>query len=350
VSIGKWGRPNGPSWGFLSGLILLGCISVVYPVIANRAEHPLAIFVLPILVVAALGTPGQAGVVGGLAVMVALVEGAATSHLGTAPFAARIVVVAATAIAGVAVARVRSDRERSLREADHTGELMDTFQRALVPHPSPPPGIIVQTRYVPGEERLMLGGDFFDALDLPDGSLGFIVGDVCGHGPDAAALGAALRAGWKTIATHAVQSPPTWVRVMDLAFFSHARHDTYATVCTGRVGGDGLVQFVSCGHPWPILLGPEPTVIQPRVARPLGIRNVELDVAVTAFMLPADTAVLLYTDGLIENRLQPDTAAEEHLITYLRGNPSLDLDALLAEFGSDGFSDDVAVMTLSLES
>lgn len=330
-------------------MILLGCISVIYPVIANRAEHPLAIFVLPILIVAALATPRQAGVVGGLAILVALVEGAAMSHLGTAPFAARIVVIAATAIAGVAVARIRRDRERSLREADHTGELMDTFQRALVPRPSPPPGIVVQTRYVPGEERLMLGGDFFDALNLPDGSLGFIVGDVCGHGPDAAALGAALRAGWKTIATHAVESPPTWVRVMDLAFFSHARHDTFATVCAGRVSVDGLVQFVSCGHPWPILLGPEPTVIQPHVARPLGIRDVELDVAVTEFTLPGDTAMLLYTDGLIENRLQPATATEEHLVEYLRDRPSLDLDALLVEFGSDGFSDDVAVMTLSLE-
>ena len=349
VPIGQ-GRPgSGAGWGLIWGLILLGCIAVGYPVIADRAAHPLTVFVVPILVVAALGTPRQAGLVGGLSILVALIEGEATSDLGTAPLLARVIIIAATAVAGVAVARIRRDRERSLRDADRTSELMDTFQRALVPRPSPPPGIVVHSRYVPGEDRLMLGGDFLDALNLPDGSLGFIVGDVCGHGPDAAALGAAIRAGWKTIATHAVDSPPIWVHVLDEAFFSHGRHDTYATVCTGRVTVDGRVQFVSCGHPWPIVLGREPTVVHPHVTRPLGVRRVEFEVAVTEFELPADAAVLLYTDGLVENRLRPATASERHLLSYLKRNLSLDLDALLEEFGSGGFSDDVAVMTISLE-
>ena len=69
----------------------------------------------------------------------------------------------------------------------------------------------------------------------------------------------------------------------------------------------------------------------------------------TEFELPADAAVLLYTDGLVENRLRPATASERHLLSYLKRNLSLDLDALLEEFGSGGFSDDVAVMTISLE-
>jgi hypothetical protein len=341
-------RRVGQSWGFMAGLVLLGGIAVAYPAIAVRAEHPLAVFILPILIVAALATPRQAAVVGVLSTLVALTEGAATTHLTTVPLAARIVVIVATAVVGVAVAKVRDDRERSLREADQTGVMMDAFQRVLVPRPSPPAGILVQTRYVPGEERLLLGGDFLDALSLPDGSLGFIVGDVCGHGADAAALGAALRAGWRTIATHAFESPHTWAHVMDDAFFGHGEHDTYATVCTGRVGVDGLVQIVSCGHPWPIIVGREPTVIRPHIARPLGVRDAKFDVAVTEFELTSDTAMLIYTDGLVENRLQPGSATERHLIRYLRNHPALDLDALLAEFGSKGFSDDVAVMTITL--
>ena len=344
------GNPQaGPGWGLPWALALLGCLAVGYPLIADRAADPLAVFVLPVLIVAALGTPREAAFVGGLSTLVALVEGKASSDLGTGPLIARILIIVATAVAVVAVARIRHDRERSLHEADRTGELMETFQRALVPRPSPPPGIVVHTRYRPGEERLMLGGDFIDALNLPDGSLGFIVGDVCGHGPDAAALGAALRAGWKTIATHTFESPATWVRVMDEAFFSHGRHDTYTTVCTGRVTVDGHGQFVSCGHPWPIVMGREPTVIRPHVARPLGIRNVPFDVAVTEFEVPVDGAVLFYTDGLIENRLRWASASEEHLVTYLQDNPSPDLDALLAEFGPEGFSDDVAVVSISLE-
>ena len=341
-------RDSGLSWGVLAGLIGLGCIAVLYPIIAERTAHPLAVFVLPILIVAALATPRAVGLVGGLSILIALVEGAATSDLGRTPLAARVIIIVATAVAGVVVAKIRLERERSLREADRTAELMDTFQRVLVPRPSPPPGFVVETRYVPGEERLMLGGDFIDALDLPDGSLGFIVGDVCGNGPDAAALGAAIRAGWKTIATHLVDAPATWVRVMDEAFFGHGRHDTYATVCTGRVTVAGRLQFVSCGHPWPIAVGRQPEVIRPCVGRPLGVRHVELDVAVTDFELPADARVLIYTDGLIENRLRRSTASETELLDHLRGNPSLDLDALLEHFGPEGFSDDVAVMRISL--
>ena len=348
VSIAQRRRGAGLSWGLLGGLIVLGCIAAGYPAIADRAAHPLAVFVLPILIVAALATPAEASLVGGLSILIAFIEGAATSDLGTAPLLARLAIIFATAVGGVTVARIRENRERSLLDADRTAELMDTFQRVLVPRPSPPPGIVVDTRYVPGEERLMLGGDFFDALDLPDGSLGFIVGDVCGHGPDAAALGAALRAGWKTIATHTVDSPATWVRVMDQAFFSHGRHDTYATVCTGRVTTDGRMQFVSCGHPWPIVLGDEPDPVRPHVARPLGVRHVELEVAVTEVELTSDGAVLLYTDGLIENRLHRASASELHLVDYLRRTPALDLDALLDAFGSEGFSDDVAVMRISL--
>jgi hypothetical protein len=342
-------RSGRTTWGLVSGLVLLGCIAVVYPLVADDIGHPLSVFVFPILIVAALGTPTEAGLVGALSVLVALVEGDMASHLESTTLAVRVTVILATAGAGVIVATIRLDGETALREADRTTELMETFQSVLVPRPSPPPGIFVRTRYVPGEERLLLGGDFLDALDLPDGSLGFIVGDVCGHGPDAAALGAALRAGWKTIATHAMDSPATWAHVLDEAFFSHGRHDTYATVCTGRVTVDGHVQLVSCGHPWPIMLHREPTVIKPHVARPLGIRGAKFEVAVTELTLAPDATLLLYTDGLIENRMRSDSASEHHLLAYLQSHPSPDLHALVDEFGSEGFSDDVAVMTISLK-
>ncbi|MGD9702136.1 MAG: PP2C family protein-serine/threonine phosphatase [Acidimicrobiia bacterium] len=337
------------AWALFASLLLLACVGVVYPFIADRTAHPLTVFAMPVLVVVALGTPRATALVGALSVLVTLIEGEVISDYDATPLIARIAVVTATAVSGVVVAQIRRENERELREADHTGELMSTFQRVLVPRPLPPPGIIVDVRYVPGEERLMLGGDFVDALDLPDGSLGFIVGDVCGHGPDAAALGAALRAGWKTIATHAVDAPDTWVRALDEAFFGHGRHDTYATVCTGRVTTAGLVQIVSCGHPWPIVLGAEPTVVRPHVARPLGVRDIPFDPAVTEFAMPVAGAVFIYTDGLIENRLLRELADEDNLLAYLGRHPSPDLDALVTEFGPDGFSDDVAVMTISID-
>lgn len=110
-----------PGRGLLGGLILLGCIAVVYPVVADRVTHPLTVFVLPILIVAALGTAGEAALLGCLSILVALIEGQATSDLGSAPLAARMVIIVATAVTGVVVARIRDDRERSLRDADRTG-------------------------------------------------------------------------------------------------------------------------------------------------------------------------------------------------------------------------------------
>lgn len=328
---------------------MLTGIAAVYPFVAERATHPLAVFVLPISIAAALASPGHTALVGVLSTAVAAVEGALTMGSGATPLAARLTVIVLTGIGGVIVAKIRDDRERSLRDADRTAELMLAFQRGLVPKPSPPPGIVVEARFAPGEDRLMLGGDFLDALHLPDGSLGFVVGDVCGNGPDAAALGAALRSGWKTIATHAVGSPTTWVQAMDEAFFGHGRHDTYATVCAGHMTVDGRVRFVSCGHPWPILIAQEPSEICPTVCRPLGVRRIPLDVVETEFELPPRGILFIYTDGLLENRLTPRLASADDLVEHLRHNRSVDLDALLEEFGASGrFSDDVAVMTISL--
>lgn len=336
------------SRGLLWALIVLGVLTVGYPLIGEWAGHPLAVFVLPVLFVAALGTPKEAMLVGALAVLISLVEGDVVSELGARRLTARMVVIGSTAVGGVVLATIRSNSERAIRDADRTGEMMETFQRGLVPRPDPPPGVVVEARYVPGEERLMLGGDFLDALRLPDGSLGFVLGDVCGHGPDAAALGAAMRAGWKTIATHAMYCPATWVRVLDEAFFSHGRHPTFATVCTGRVAPDGLVRLVSCGHPWPIVLGQDAAVVQPHVTRPLGVRGAEFAPAETEFALAPGSTLFLYTDGLVENRRRPELASEEHLVSYLQQNPKPDLDALFEAFGGEGFSDDVAVMCISL--
>src|SRR5262249_56939540 len=62
------------------------------------------------------------------------------------------------------------------------------------------PAIGVSTRYRAGEQRMLLGGDFIDAVERADGSLAAIIGDVAGHGPEAAALGATLRAAWRGLA------------------------------------------------------------------------------------------------------------------------------------------------------
>ena len=53
--------------------------------------------------------------------------------------------------------------------------------------------------YRPGRQRALLGGDFYDAVQVADGTVHAVIGDVSGHGPDAAALGVCLRIAWRTL-------------------------------------------------------------------------------------------------------------------------------------------------------
>ena len=79
-------------------------------------------------------------------------------------------------------------------------------QRGLVPHPLvDDPQISIVSAYRPGNRRQILGGDFFDVVQSAD-SLHVVIGDVCGHGPDEAALGVELRIAWRTLILAGVPS------------------------------------------------------------------------------------------------------------------------------------------------
>jgi serine phosphatase RsbU (regulator of sigma subunit) len=231
--------------------------------------------------------------------------------------------------------------------------VLDTLQDSLVPAPIPPPRVAVTVRYMPGDDRLLLGGDFFDAIALPSGALGYIIGDVCGHGPRAAAFGAAVRSGWKTLATVRPDEPLLWVQGLHDTFFRLGRHaDTYVTLNTGLVRFDRQQwRFVSAGHPWPIMVTDEAvTVVTPRVGPPLGI-GVRSGWSESDHTVHEHATVLLYTDGLTENpsvETQRHDDGESRLLDYLdRRRRGFDLDSLLSEFGPDGFVDDVAVMAVA---
>ena len=216
--------------------------------------------------------------------------------------------------------------------------------------PVPPQGITVHVRFIPGDDRFQLGGDFFDAIRLPTGHLGYVIGDVCGSGPSAAGFGAAVRSGWKSLATVHPDDPVAWVAGLDATFFRLGRHsDTYVTLNTGILEPVGhRLCFVSAGHPWPLLIGDKPMMLRPHVGPPLGL-GVPGRWRQSETLVPDDATVMLYTDGLTENR-PPEgerTDGEQRLIEYVtREGRGLNVDAMLRHFGPDGYDDDVAVLTL----
>ncbi|MEO6627400.1 MAG: PAS domain-containing protein, partial [Aquihabitans sp.] len=100
-----------------------------------------------------------------------------------------------------------TDRVLSRAQA---ADLSASLQAALLPQLASPPGVTVRSRYRPGEERLLLGGDFLDVTTTPSGNVAFCIGDVGGHGAMPAAVGASLRAGWRALAITG-DDPRAWL-------------------------------------------------------------------------------------------------------------------------------------------
>ncbi|HEX7094657.1 MAG TPA: PP2C family protein-serine/threonine phosphatase [Acidimicrobiales bacterium] len=244
---------------------------------------------------------------------------------------------------------------RSRRDTRINVELFDAFQRRLVPDPHPPSAVVLDERYRPGSQGMQLGGDFLDAIELPDGALGFVIGDVSGHDANAAAFGVALRAGWKALAVATPDDPLDWLNVLEDAFFADGRFDGFVTALVGRIVPKTRdVILATAGHCWPVKLDGDAQLIEMKPGLPLGLGRA-VPRRPLAFTLGDADRLLVYTDGLIENRKRPDANdrwGEDGLLEWLRSQPGgrpIDLDALLAHFGPDGFADDVAVMLLGID-
>jgi serine phosphatase RsbU (regulator of sigma subunit) len=207
----------------------------------------------------------------------------------------------------------------------------------------------------------LLGGDFFDAVQTADQTVWAVIGDVCGHGPDEAALGVCLRIAWRTLilAGHPdSQILPTLQQVL-----IHERHQpsVFTTLCMVAVDPARLrARIWLAGHPPPLLLAPGhqgtfAVGVTPQV--PLGVLT-DFRWSATEIDLGTEWRLLLYTDGLIEGRPvdrspRLDVAGLLGLLGSLdqpiRGEPSTIVDRLLRRVQelTPGHDDDVAVMMLA---
>jgi serine phosphatase RsbU (regulator of sigma subunit) len=161
----------------------------------------------------------------------------------------------------------------------------------------------VATVYRPGGGGEVLGGDFYDAVELADGTLRAVIGDVAGHGPDEAALGVCLRIAWRTLVVAGTASERVLPTLDDVLVAERQHDETFVTVCDITIPPDrrsGSVRLA--GHPPPVLLGASPTVWpDDACGPPLGVLPGQ-GWGSSEAQLGGPWAVLLYTDGLIEGR------------------------------------------------
>lgn len=193
-------------------------------------------------------------------------------------------------------------RERLLRER----RAVDVLHEALIHHDFPDvPGIEIAARYLSAEVEADVGGDWYDAFPMPDGRVMLAVGDVAGHGLRAARLMAKLRHAIRAYAT----VDPDPVRVLELldrflAHFSEA--EEFATVLLAALDDrTGEVELVSAGHPRPLRIDDaHAEFVDVPGGRVLGVALSEFGARARRIALEPGTALLFYTDGLVERRGQ----------------------------------------------
>jgi serine phosphatase RsbU (regulator of sigma subunit) len=222
-----------------------------------------------------------------------------------------------------AVERRRSEEiQRQLHQARIYAEENARLERGLLPSPLvSDPWLTVAARYRSGGQRMLLGGDFYDVVQASDGWVHSVVGDVCGHGPDEAALGVCLRVAWRTMVLAGrpvAEILPTLRQV-----FEHERHRDalFATLCMLSVAPDRThARLHLAGHPPPLLYGDDGVrQLEAPVCAPLGVGD-ETDWPGAEIRLGERWTVLIYTDGLIEGRVGdgPERLGIERLIEIVR--------------------------------
>jgi serine phosphatase RsbU (regulator of sigma subunit) len=193
-----------------------------------------------------------------------------------------------------------------------------------------------------------VGGDFYDAVTLPDGRLAMFIGDVMGHGIQAAAAMAQVRAAIRAFVT--VDPGPDVVLARLDAMFEHLHLETLVSVVYAVLDPSGHVQLANAGHCPTVLVRGSGTVefVKNQPRPPLGAGPADTGV-VEAKVEPGDV-LLLYTDGLVERRDEPLDAGfarlAEHAPRLLDGDMDARLVALVSDVAGNDSHDDVAAVSL----
>ncbi|TKA03159.1 PP2C family protein-serine/threonine phosphatase [Actinacidiphila oryziradicis] len=230
------------------------------------------------------------------------------------------------------------------------------LQRSLLPDtlPDVPPFRLV-ARYAPARTYAEVGGDWYDAIVLPDGTLAFTVGDVVGHDVRATARMSQLRHMLRALVLDRAGPPDEVVRRLDQALENLHEADVTATLILGMAhpstSAAPSLTWANAGHPPPLLI---PAHAQPRFLAgghglPLGVDvGVPREAAATA-PLTAGSMFLLYTDGLIERRGEDLSTGMERLrraAARLHGLAPARLLDELVEHVVPARDDDVALLAL----
>lgn len=198
--------------------------------------------------------------------------------------------------------------------------LLDSLQSSLTPRALPGPGrLVFAARYQAADPHAAVGGDFYDVIDLGEGGWGAVVGDVCGHGHDAAALTGLVRHSVRAAVVNDPR-PHQVLRQTNAAVVSQLDEFRFCTATYVHTAphGDGVRVVASgAGHPRPVVVraGGGAELLECGGV-PLGVVADPEPTEAEVVLHPGD-AVVLYTDGVTEARNPGGLFGEERLLEVL---------------------------------
>ncbi len=253
----------------------------------------------------------------------------------------------------------RRQAEQARREAEQdrrrSVELARALQTSLLPPRLPDvPGLDLGARYHPALAGLEVGGDFYDVFDT-GGDWAVVIGDVCGKGPEAAALTALARYTIRSVAMD-LRHPAQVLRKLNETLLHHQLDERFCTVAYGRVVpsvGGMRVSVCRGGHPPPLVVRANGEI------EPIGADGGAIGLfpeirlwEETTLLLPGDNLVF-YTDGVTEARRGHEQFGDEQLARvlgscagYSAAEVAENVQAAVVDFGGPQPRDDIAVLVL----
>jgi PAS domain S-box-containing protein len=225
----------------------------------------------------------------------------------------------------------------------------DALQRAMLPAQLPIlPDIAFSASYSAASESQRVGGDFYDAFELPDGRVAVTIGDVTGHGLEAAVIMGEIRQALRAASFEKAEPSAILDRASRLLIASG--RTVFVTAIFGVLDPvTGRFAYATAGHPPPLIVDERGLRALPSAGLPIGLRDDEgVDFALR---LKAPCTLVMYTDGLLEFARDLD-AAEHRIEAAVRALAHEDIDhlagALMKEvLGEDEPTDDIAILTVT---
>ncbi|MFI2351078.1 SpoIIE family protein phosphatase [Streptomyces sp. NPDC019443] len=235
--------------------------------------------------------------------------------------------------------------------------ISQSLQRSLLPPELPQiPGVEVEVIYRAAGEGNEVGGDFYDLFPIRDGAYGFAIGDVCGTGPEAAAVTGLARHALRLLAREGFGGPAVLER-LNAAILDEGARSRFLTLLYGELwpqeDGSAVLKVVCAGHPLPLRLRQDGSVEPAAEPQPLlGVMD-DLELYEQMVTLDPGDVLLCVTDGVTERREGTRMLGDDGLVDVLAACTGLTAGAVASRvlraverFAAEPASDDMAILAM----